>query len=194
VRLAKDNLDLLRRNHRGARRLLSCAPEVPILGASSVGEIRDGAYDDSVVVTALGSPYLSVEVGVGEAVSAGWEAARDRALSHPGLRPFFDGSAEAWLRLTQQGKGAFAIVFSPGSTHRADSRGHDLLEALKRRSLGRPSHLRFVCRRPLARERLRALRRGVPTPTRSSSRCSKPSCASASASPTGSGPQRRASS
>ncbi|HET6440301.1 MAG TPA: FIST N-terminal domain-containing protein [Anaeromyxobacter sp.] len=111
--------------------------EVPIVGASSAGEICDGLHDGSVVVTVLASPYLRVRCGVGEDVSRSWEIAVDRALGAPGLRDYFDASLAAWPRLTREGKEAFALVLSPGPTERAESRGFPIVEMVKRRALGK---------------------------------------------------------
>ena len=118
---------------RGARSVAG----VPVLGASSAGEILDGEHEGSVVVAALASPHLCVRMAAGRAVSDGWRAAVDEALDDPRLRSYFDGSPAPWTELTRRGRAAFALLLSPGSTRRAPSMTYEILEAVKRRSLGR---------------------------------------------------------
>ena len=123
-------------------RLLAGVHEVvgnaPVFGASSAGEICNGVHEKSVVVTVLASPYLKVRLGLGLRVSENWQEAAHRAVSSPETQPFFTPSNNTiWNELIHQGKSAFAVVFSPGSTRTADSCGHEILEELKRLSLGR---------------------------------------------------------
>lgn len=115
---------------------------VPIVGATTAvhhghgGEICDGEHGDGVVVTAIGSPHLSVRVGVGEGVSRGWQAALDQALASPELAGLFDGTGSAWRDLMRRGRSAFAFLSAPGETVRTPSSCSQIVEALKRRSLG----------------------------------------------------------
>ena len=112
--------------------------DAPVFGASSAGEICNGVHEKSVVLTALASPYLKVRLGLGRRVSEDWKQAVHRAVSDAEVRPFFSPNDNTkWNELIQQGKSAFAMLFSPGSTRAADSRGHEILEEIKRLSLGR---------------------------------------------------------
>jgi signal transduction histidine kinase/DNA-binding response OmpR family regulator/HPt (histidine-containing phosphotransfer) domain-containing protein len=112
--------------------------DVPVFGATSAREICNGIHENSVVVTALASPYLEVRLGLGERVSVDWKRAVDQAIDDPAIRPFFSPDDHAvWDDMVQNGKAAFAILFSPGATNSADSRGYEILEEFKRRSLGR---------------------------------------------------------
>jgi signal transduction histidine kinase/DNA-binding response OmpR family regulator/HPt (histidine-containing phosphotransfer) domain-containing protein len=112
--------------------------EVPTFGATSYGEICNGIHENSVVVTVLASPYLKVRLGLGQRVSQGWQEAVRQAVASEELRPFFLPDDNAiWSELIHQGKSAFAMLFSPGTTQAADSCGHEILEELKRLSLGR---------------------------------------------------------
>jgi signal transduction histidine kinase/CheY-like chemotaxis protein len=119
---------------RGVRDVI---PEAPVVGATTAGEIAGAPRSGGVSVGVLASPYLRVRVGVGAAVSSSWSAALDQALAGPELAPYFDGTPDAWGALTASGRGAFALLLSPGNTRRAPSASFDLLEALKRRSGGR---------------------------------------------------------
>jgi signal transduction histidine kinase/CheY-like chemotaxis protein len=119
---------------RGVRCIVG---EPPLLGATTAGEICGGEHHGSVVVAVLASPFLSVRVGVGEGVSRDWRGALDAALATPDLAPYFDGTPRAWAELERCGRSTFAVMLSPGDTRQAVSRSSDLLEALKRRSLGR---------------------------------------------------------
>ena len=86
------------------------------------GEICNGIHENSVAVTVLASPYLKVRLGLGERVSEDWRQAVHRAVSNDELRPFFSPDDNAtWNELVHQGKSAFAMLFSPGSTQAADS-------------------------------------------------------------------------
>jgi signal transduction histidine kinase len=111
--------------------------DVPVIGSTTAGEICDGIHRESVVVTVLASPHLTVHVGVGTEVSRDWSAAVTAATEAPGVRDFFGPSPPAWQRLAAQSKSAFAFVLSPGATQRAETRGFPIIELLKRRSLGR---------------------------------------------------------
>jgi signal transduction histidine kinase/CheY-like chemotaxis protein len=126
----RHDLDAVLRGVRGA------LPGVPLVGATTAGEICRGHHAGSVAVGVLASPYLSVRVGVGEGVSRDWRAALEQALATPELAPYFDGTPHAWAELGARGRGAFALLLSPGNTRHAVSRSFDLHEALKRRSLG----------------------------------------------------------
>ena len=112
--------------------------DVPVFGATSGGEICNGVYANSVAVTILASPFLKVRLGLGERVSEDWQQAVRRAVVNDELRPFFTPDDNTrWDELIHEGKSAFAMLFSPGSTQAADSRGHEILEELRRLSLGR---------------------------------------------------------
>ena len=114
----------------------------PVVGATTAvnhghgGEICNGEHGDGVVVAAVGSPYLSVRVGVGAAVSRGWQAALDEALASPALAGLFDGTGHAWRDLMRRGRSAFAFLSAPGETASTPSYCSQIVEALKRRSLG----------------------------------------------------------
>ncbi len=111
---------------------------VPMVGATTAGEICNGVEREAVVVVALASPYLRVKVGVGQGVSKDWQQALIEAIATPEIIPFFSPPDNTiWSILTRQGKSAFALLFSPGTTRTADSRSFDILEVLKRLSQGR---------------------------------------------------------
>ncbi|HAY21809.1 MAG TPA: hypothetical protein DCY27_06515 [Desulfobacterales bacterium] len=110
----------------------------PVLGATTAGEICNAPQKESVVVIVLASPYLRVRVGVGQGVSRDWRQAVNESVSAPDLAPLFSpADSRIWQELTLQGKSVFALLFSPGNTKTADSRSFEILEELKRLSLGR---------------------------------------------------------
>jgi signal transduction histidine kinase len=109
----------------------------PLVGASTAGEVCGREHHGSVVVGVLASPYLRVRLGVGRGVSRGWARALEEALAVPDLAPFFDGTPSAWAELSAGGRSAFGLLVSPGNTRHAVSSSFEILEALKRRSLGR---------------------------------------------------------
>lgn len=112
--------------------------EVPLVGASTAGEICNGPHHESVVVTIMASPYLEVTVGLGQRVSQNWQQALAQAVSAPGLAPFFSPDDNtAWSELTLQGKSAFALMFAPGETFSSILRSFEILEELKRLSQDR---------------------------------------------------------
>ncbi|MFO0553327.1 MAG: FIST N-terminal domain-containing protein [Polyangiaceae bacterium] len=113
----------------------TAAPRVPLLGAT--GEILNTPNKGSVVALAIGSPHLQVHIGAGRGVSRSWSAALEEAMSAPEIAPWFDGSRAPWTEATRQGRSAFAVLFSPGTTRTAPSCGYEILETLKRRTLGR---------------------------------------------------------
>ena len=111
---------------------------VPVVGATTAGEICNGPHQESVVVTILTSPQLEVAVGLGQGVSENWQQAVAQAVSGPQLAPFFcSDDNTAWSELTLQGKSAFALMFAPGETSTTVLRSSEILEELKRRSQGR---------------------------------------------------------
>ncbi len=118
----------------------SVVGEAPILGTTTAGEICDGPQRESVVVAVLTSPCLKVRVGLGEGVSQDWRQAVAQATSAAEIRPFFSRDTrdgDPWPALARQGKAAFALLFSPGSTHHADSHSYEIMEELKRLSQDR---------------------------------------------------------
>jgi serine phosphatase RsbU (regulator of sigma subunit) len=119
---------------RGVRQVTG---EVPLVGASAALQICDGVHEGSVVVTVLASPFLTMRVGLGEHVSQDWSRAIEEAIAAPGLRPFFEQATDPWQRLRHDGRDAFACVFGPGPTSSAPTRSYNIVEALKRRSLGK---------------------------------------------------------
>jgi hypothetical protein len=110
---------------RGVRGVVG---DVPILGATTAGQICDGIHHGSVVVTVLASPHLSVQVGAAGGVAADWSAATSRALEAPGVSPYFDATAGQWQRLADEGRSALAILLSAGATRDADTRSQEILE------------------------------------------------------------------
>lgn len=112
--------------------------DVPVVGATTAGEVCDGLHNESVVVLAIASPYLKVHVGVGRDVSEDWSSAVDMAVRSDGVSPFFQGdNGGFWQRLQRKGTSAFGMIFSPGNTRSADSRSYEILEALRGRAQGR---------------------------------------------------------
>jgi PAS domain S-box-containing protein len=112
--------------------------DVPIFGSTTAGEIYHEPLRESVVVTVLTSPYLSVRLGVGRNVTTNWLSAVKEAVATAEIQPFFSNNDnDIWSEMTIQGKSLFALIFSPGNSKHADSRGFEILEELKRLSLGR---------------------------------------------------------
>ena len=112
--------------------------DVPIVGATTAGEICNGPQQGSAVVTILASPYLEVRVGLGEKVSQGWQEAVAQVVGTPELAPFFSPDDNtAWSELTLQGKSALALLFTPGEVSANDVRSFEILEELTRLSQGR---------------------------------------------------------
>jgi signal transduction histidine kinase len=90
------------------------------------------------VVVALASPHLRMKVGIGKGVSKNWQEALTQAINIPEVSPFFSPQSDTiWSELTRKGKSAFGVLFSPGNTQSADSCSFEILEELKRLSLGR---------------------------------------------------------
>jgi PAS domain S-box-containing protein len=114
--------------------------EVPVIGATTAGEICNASLSESVVVVALASPHLSVKWGIGRNVSFGWQNAVHEAIDSSAIRPYFTlGANGIWSDLNRQGKSVFGMVFSPGNTRHSDSRGFEILNSLKEASQGRIS-------------------------------------------------------
>jgi PAS domain S-box-containing protein len=112
--------------------------DAPIFGSTTAGEIYNEPLNESVVVTALASPYLRVRLGIGRNVSADWLNAVKEAVSAPEIQPFFlEKENDIWSEMTLQGKSLFALIFSPGNSKQADSRSFEILEELKRLSKNR---------------------------------------------------------
>jgi PAS domain S-box-containing protein len=116
--------------------VFSVVGDVPLIGATTAGEICNEPQQESVVVVALASPYLKVRVGLGEGVSQNWQQAVAQAVSSPEIEPFFSPHSLIWQELALQGKSAFALLFSPGNTRAADSLSFEILEELTRLSRG----------------------------------------------------------
>jgi PAS domain S-box-containing protein len=113
----------------------SVVGDTPLLGASSAGEICNRTSSDSVAVVALASPFLKVSVGLGRQVVEDWRKAVREAVGHESIGPFFSPNNDAvYNDLIKEGRSAFAMLFSPGSTLTTDSHSPEILEELKRLS------------------------------------------------------------
>jgi len=110
--------------------------DVPLIGATTAGEICNEPQHESVVVVALASPYLKVRVGLVQGVSRNWRQAVTQAVSSAEIEPFFSPQSLIWQELALQGKSAFAMLFSPGNTKAADSLSFEILEELTHLSRG----------------------------------------------------------
>jgi PAS domain S-box-containing protein len=118
----------------GIRRVI---PDAPLLGTTTAGEICNAPQQESAVVVVLASPYLKVRVGLAKGVSRDWRGAVAEAVSTPDLMPFFTPhDRSVWADLAREGKTAFGMLFSPGSTKQANSWSYWILEELKRLSEG----------------------------------------------------------
>ena len=116
----------------------SVVGDAPLFGASSAGEICYQSMFGSVVVMVLASPFIKISLGVGRHVSEDWRQAVREAIDHGKIGPFFSPQDDGvYHALTQEGRSAFAILFSPGSTLKTDSHSPDILEELKHLSQGR---------------------------------------------------------
>ena len=114
----------------------SVFPETPLFGGSTAGEICNGLFQESVVVTVLASDYLKVSFALGHNVANDWQGAVHEVIGTAGVRPYFD-DLSSWQERTLQGKSAFAVLLSPGNTRQNTSKSYEILEALKVKSLGR---------------------------------------------------------
>ncbi|MDD5296142.1 MAG: PAS domain S-box protein [Rhodocyclaceae bacterium] len=117
----------------GVREILG---ETTLLGATTAGEIADGIRHQTAVVVVLASPHLRVRAAVGKHVSADWEGALEEALATPALREVLESSLERARENVRRGTKQFAIILSPGNTREANSKGYQILEAFKARTLG----------------------------------------------------------
>jgi diguanylate cyclase (GGDEF)-like protein/PAS domain S-box-containing protein len=110
---------------------------VPVIGTTTAGEICDGGHQHSIVVAILASRHLTAYCAVGRNVAADWAAAVEEATSAEAVSRFFHPDSDVWRELTREGKSVFAILFVPGNTRYHDAKGHEILEAIKAKSLGR---------------------------------------------------------
>jgi diguanylate cyclase (GGDEF)-like protein/PAS domain S-box-containing protein len=113
---------------RGVR---SVVGDVPVIGATTAGEICGGRHDQSVAVTVWASRHIVVRAAVGRSVSSDWRRSVAEVSANPAVREFFCSSSDLWSRLTREGKSVFAMLFTPGQSKDHDSRGPEILEALK---------------------------------------------------------------
>lgn len=117
----------------------SVVGDAPLFGASSAGEICNRNLSGSVVVTTMASPFMKVSLGLGRHVAQDWRQAVREAVKSSSIEPFFPAQQhdETYQTLKQEGRSAFAMLFSPGSTLHADSYSPQILEELKSLSQGR---------------------------------------------------------
>lgn len=118
---------------RGIKNII---PNVPLFGCTTAGEILNEPLHESVVVTLLASSYMKVSCGLGQNVSEDWQIALDDVVNATDIHPYFHNTSY-WNQLTLKGKSVFAVLFSPGNTRRNTSQSYEILEAIKKRSLGR---------------------------------------------------------
>ena len=120
---------------RGIRRLTG---DAPLVGTTTAGEICNNRQEESVVVVALASPHLRVKVGVGQGVSQNWQWALLEAVTAPGVAAYFGSPDDPiWSVSAQEGKSAFAFLFTPGALPPGGSYGFDILATLQRLTQGR---------------------------------------------------------
>jgi diguanylate cyclase (GGDEF)-like protein/PAS domain S-box-containing protein len=124
----------LRAALHGVRRVVGT---VPVIGTTTAGEICDGGHEHSIVVAILASRHLTAHCAVGRNVTADWAAAVAEATGAEAVSRFFHPDSDVWRELTREGKSVFAILMVPGNTRYHDAKGHEILEAIKTRSLGR---------------------------------------------------------
>ncbi len=116
----------------------SVVGDAPLFGASSAGEICNRTYSGSVTVMTLASPFLKVSLGMGNGVSADWRKAVQEAVERGGMSRYFNRTDDEYYNeMTREGRSAFAMLFSPGSTTDSDSHSPEILEELKGLSRGR---------------------------------------------------------
>ena len=95
---------------RGVREVTG---EAAVVGVSAAAVVDAGELEPSVVVAAMASPEIRVEVGAAPWDARGWRASLCAALRAPGLAPYFEG-AQRWLQASRAGRSAFALVFTSG--------------------------------------------------------------------------------
>ena len=120
----------------------SVTGDCSMVGTSSVREICQTPASDSVVVTIFASPYLTVEVGVGEEVSIDWKKAILKALPKGKTAAYFHeeqklGRPYYFSHPSSGISPVFALLFSPGMTSNQPSLSHEIHTFLRRRTLSR---------------------------------------------------------
>lgn len=113
------------------------AGDVPLLGATTAGEICGRSHGRSIATLALASPHLTVRISLGNEVTRSWPRVIDELTTGAEVAEYFGQGPEPWQRMSREGKAAFGILFCPGNTRRHDARCYEILEAIKLRSLGR---------------------------------------------------------
>lgn len=119
---------------RGAR---IASGEALVLGATTAGEIHAGLQQSCVVVTALGSPYLRGAAALGRHADRKWSEALDEALAAPAIQPFLDSGPRADRLRVRNGTRRFAVLLLPGATQTECSSAYEIIDAFRRRTLGR---------------------------------------------------------
>lgn len=118
---------------RGVNEVL---PAVPVIGASTAGELHNGLHTGGVEVVLIASPYLKVQCVVGRHVSQNWRAAVQQVTNAPALKGFFMPGSKRWRELNLAGKSVFGILFTPGNTSATDAVTGEIVEELNRQSGG----------------------------------------------------------
>ena len=113
--------------------------DCPIIGTSSAGEIADGYFSHSAVVSVIASPRLRVHVGLGNAVSSDFKKAVNQALESAGVSHYFspEHALHQMLHISSSPRGfspVFLTLFSPGATKLRPSLSHDIHTELRKRS------------------------------------------------------------
>ncbi|GEM_PF-1988296 len=120
---------------KGVRQVTGNAP---LIGGTTPTGICSGFYGDGIVVTVIGSPYLSVSIGIGHNVSRDYRGAVQEAIDTSGVGQYFNEfqpkteKPELDLDYTKK---CFALVFMPGATSRRNSYNYDIIDLIRKRSL-----------------------------------------------------------
>ncbi|MDR3418672.1 MAG: FIST N-terminal domain-containing protein [Nevskia sp.] len=111
--------------------------EVPVLGATTAGEICNQLQEGGVLVVALASPHLRVRWAAAAGVSQDWRKAVDEVTAAAGIAPYFEPTLDPQRDLAARGASVLLLCLMPGATRHAASAAFEIVEALRSKSFGR---------------------------------------------------------
>lgn len=118
---------------RGVREITG---DAPLVGGTTAGELCGKVNTGTVVVSIIASPYLRVQIGVGQDISKSYRQAVRSAIEITGQAFFGENilSVEPQLDL-EYAKKKFALVFMPGVNARYQTFNYDIVDLIRRLSL-----------------------------------------------------------
>lgn len=118
--------------------ITSLTGNTPLVGSSTDGEINSLSFQqESVVVTILASPYLRVNIGIGQGIEKNCSSAVETAFSQARVNEYLSYEhlgGRLKVSYLNPYKSIFALTFLPGKVKDYKAKGMEVVNLLRRKS------------------------------------------------------------